>query len=189
MHASPRLTHASYSPDGRQSTDTSGTVIYFIFFLCMKRIPNRVTLRRAVPSDCQLYCGDSVCVSDAALVFCNCFFFHSSCASGQMKNHTQARKKKRVIRPHWVHPDVFRPIKIKFRNTFRKQDTFKQSAMEVYVDEIKTWIVQVYFIIKFNKEWIFFFFMTMPSNITEYSEILCCLISRANASLSRTCVP
>lgn len=69
--------------------------------------------------------------------------------------------------------------------------------MEVYVDEIKTWIVQVYFIIKFNKinftlkpEWIFFFFfMTIPTNITEYSEILCCLISGANASLSRTCVP
>lgn len=110
MHASPRLTHASYSPDGRQSTDTSGTVIYLFFFLCVKRIPNRVTLRRAVPSDCQLHCGDSVCVSDAAFVFCNCFFFHSSYASGQMKNHTQARKKKRVIRPHWVHPDVFRPI-------------------------------------------------------------------------------
>lgn len=37
--------------------------------------------------------------------------------------------------------------------------------MEVYVDEIKTWIVKVYFIIKFNKinftlnpEWNFFYF-------------------------------
>lgn len=65
----------------------------------------------------------------------------------------------------------------------------------MYVDEIKTWIVQVYFIIKFNKinftlnpEWNLFFFMTIPSNITEYSEILRCLISGANASLSRACV-
>lgn len=39
--------------------------------------------------------------------------------------------------------------------------------MEVYVDEIKTWIVKVYFIIKFNKinftlnpEWnLFYFFL------------------------------
>lgn len=66
--------------------------------------------------------------------------------------------------------------------------------MEVYVDEIKTWIVKVYFIIKFNKinftlnpEWNFFnFFLTIPSNMTE---ILRCLISGANASLSRVCVP